>query len=353
MKDEPRDAAKAAPDHRGTDDHLHAVHPHAAVSVVIPTRGRPGEIQGVLEALNRQTSRPREVIVVDGAEPEDLATQRVVEAARANVGFALRYVQGRGGAGVQRNIGIRMSTSHFVFLVDDDVRPASPCLERLLATLRSHRYADVACAAARVGESDCGLKSSRWKVYRAVGLMRRTSPGSYDEASGHATPRRSAEDDLFEPYFLDVVGGGCALWRAEVLKGLQFAPFFDSFFYNEDIHLSLRARAAGWRVCDVPNAVFEHRFASCGRASPKLAARHGVINRRFVFVDCVRRRSMRHDLRFWTIEVCEFALKVAASLAGRAVWAEVAGHAVGIVAAWRRWPGPRATTHPADRSSAL
>lgn len=97
-----------------------------AVSVVIPTRGRPDLLGRCLRALVAQRFDPSryEVIVVD--DGPDAATREVVQEAVLEGGPEVRYLAaGRGGGPAEaRNIGWRAARAHAIAFTDDDCVPS-------------------------------------------------------------------------------------------------------------------------------------------------------------------------------------------------------------------------------------
>lgn len=109
--------------------------PGVAVSVVIPTRGRPEPLARCLAALARQTlpAPAFEVIVVDDASPvavDPAISQRLPMAATV-----LRVPHG--GPAAARNRGVEQADGAVVAFTDDDCEPEPGWLATLLATLQS------------------------------------------------------------------------------------------------------------------------------------------------------------------------------------------------------------------------
>lgn len=100
-----------------------------AVSVVVVTHDRDAELAVCLASLRRQTV-PLEVIIMDDKGGAD--TPHVV----ADLSPGARYLNIASGRGpsFQRNYGIRVASSEFVFLLDDDTELVNPTtIERTLA----------------------------------------------------------------------------------------------------------------------------------------------------------------------------------------------------------------------------
>jgi glycosyltransferase involved in cell wall biosynthesis len=89
------------------------------ISAVIATRNRKDSLYKTLRALNDQTCKLQDVIIVDSSdqkldEAELLETFSVLN---------IKYITSTPSVCLQRNIGIRKSTSDYIFICDDDVEP--------------------------------------------------------------------------------------------------------------------------------------------------------------------------------------------------------------------------------------
>jgi LmbE family N-acetylglucosaminyl deacetylase/glycosyltransferase involved in cell wall biosynthesis len=105
----------------------------APVSVVIRTRNRPALLREALESLAAQTSRPRQVVVVNdgGASPRE-----VTDAFRESFDVVLEEPRSRGGRSAAANRGVALAREELVAFLDDDDRCFPDHLERLAAAQR-------------------------------------------------------------------------------------------------------------------------------------------------------------------------------------------------------------------------
>jgi glycosyltransferase involved in cell wall biosynthesis len=108
--------------------------PTFAVSVVIPTLGRPELLQACLDALSRVAwhDAPLEIIVVDDGPSE--RTRALVERwadTAARRGITQRYLASPGphGPAAARNLGWRAARGRIIAFTDDDTQPDSNWLE--------------------------------------------------------------------------------------------------------------------------------------------------------------------------------------------------------------------------------
>lgn len=93
--------------------------PTPDVTVVVPTRDRPDALASCLSALDAQTLRSFEVVVVDDASRDPDAVAVVV--ARHP---CARMVRGTGaGPAAARNLGVRAARADRICFTDDDCRP--------------------------------------------------------------------------------------------------------------------------------------------------------------------------------------------------------------------------------------
>lgn len=88
----------------------------AAVSVIVPTIGRPRLLAETLASIGRCEPAPAEVLVID--QSDDLATAAVVE--HAALEGARRIADQRRGRGAACNEGLRRARHDVVLITDDD-----------------------------------------------------------------------------------------------------------------------------------------------------------------------------------------------------------------------------------------
>lgn len=216
------------------------------LAVVIPTFRRADSLRRTLAALAACTPPPGgfEVVVVDDGSND--STAEVVDEADGPI----RYVwQPNAGPAAARNRGWRATTAPIVVFTDDDTVPTTDWLTELHAAM---------CAAPEVGGLGGRIVPLRSGfVADFVQAERLVSHGVDDSGVRYLVTANAA----FLRHALETVGG------------------FDESFpgaAGEDVDLSYRVAAAGWRLAVTSGAVVAHDHPSSLRAVMKTLRRHGA-----------------------------------------------------------------------------
>jgi GT2 family glycosyltransferase len=91
------------------------------VTVILPTYKRPDLLPACLDALEQQTHRPMEVIVIDQS-PDSLT--RDIMSARRSESHRYRYIHSDvAGVSLARNLGLREAAGNLIAFTDDDAVP--------------------------------------------------------------------------------------------------------------------------------------------------------------------------------------------------------------------------------------
>ncbi|HCR53256.1 MAG TPA: hypothetical protein DIW27_02475 [Cytophagales bacterium] len=93
------------------------MHELLPISVVIPTYNRSASLARTIDAINRQTSKPGEVIVIDAGNEHSYREKIALDWAELNV----IIVDSEASVCIQRNKGIVLSKYKWIFLCDDDI----------------------------------------------------------------------------------------------------------------------------------------------------------------------------------------------------------------------------------------
>lgn len=276
------------------------------VSVVTPTFFRPTETLGLLENLSKQSLLPFELILVDGAPPEERRTEEAVGKVINDFPFKIRYVRKSGGTAIQRNEGIELANGDFVALVDDDVRLDENFLQAVTEVFNSEGSEKVGGIVGYRKNRHFEIeKSARWQFYKRLKLLTTFEPGRYDFKCGYPI-----NNNLQPPFSgtrpVDFMTTACAVWRREVFdEGLRFHSFFRDYGVLEDAHFSLRA-GRNWNLLQCGDALCEEMNSPNGRVNRRQIGYKCVVNYYFVFQDIMRPLSPAQKFRFWRYQAFEF-----------------------------------------------
>jgi GT2 family glycosyltransferase len=220
-------------------------------------------IRSCIESLEKQTSPPQQVVVVDNGSTDgsidwlrEQPNLQLIES-KTNLGFA-----------AANNRGLRACRESAVLCVNPDVVLDPGYLEFCLPHLARP-----------------GVGSVTGKLLRPypVGIIDSTGHAVYGigwaENRGELSPDGPSFDQAQEVFGVCAAAG---LYRAEALQSVSIeGQVFDEtyFSYIEDVDLDWRLRWAGWRAWYEPQAVaIHHRSASGARFSAPVM-RHILKNR--------------------------------------------------------------------------
>lgn len=211
------------------------------VAIVVVTHNRADLLAGMLRGLAASQRPADAVLVVDNASTDHTA-QVLARAGLAGL-EVLRSRENLGGAGGFR-LGMRAAYARGfdrIWLMDDDVVPAPDCLGVMLAV-------DEPCLMA-VREDTRGAlvekAALRFDLTRPWAIKPKTAMVETTYGTRAAMPERVAlENVAFEGFMV----------RREVVERIGL-PDASYFIFYDDVDFALRARAAGYRIWALRDAV--------------------------------------------------------------------------------------------------
>ena len=246
--------------------------PDYLVTVVIPTLAADARLIECVSALEKQTQRNFEVVIVDNS-----GKGLVERSAAVRPGVRVITQLCNTGFGAAVNEAFRQSQSPYLATLNDDAVAHPGWLAALVTAIEPR--------------PDVGMCASQVRLFGEDAL---DSAGMLVAGDGSSKQRGHLRPPKFFPVVEEVLcpSGSAALYRRAMLD--EIGLFDDDFFlYCEDTDLGLRARWAGWHCLYVPDAVVEHHYShSAGRASP-LKAYYVERNRLFVL-------AKDYPARMWT-----------------------------------------------------
>lgn len=237
----------------------------AKTSVIIPNYNGIGYLDGCLQAMERQTVRPDDVIVVDNGSSDGSA-----DFVRRHYPWVhlIELPENTGFTGAV-NTGIRASGSmDYVILLNNDTR-AFPDFAGELIRAMEKRSDIFSCQAKMLSMSDPRRIDDAGDLYCALGWAFARGRGKSAECFRHPA-------EIFS------CCAGAAIYRMSILKEIGL---FDEnhFAYLEDTDIGWRARIRGYRNVYIPAAKVLHMgSASSGSRYNLFKIRHSSRNSIYV-----------------------------------------------------------------------
>jgi N-acetylglucosaminyl-diphospho-decaprenol L-rhamnosyltransferase len=288
-----------------------------SIDVAILAYGRWDLTARCLDLLAQQTVA-HSMIVIDNGSTDGTADnvrasypQVTLVELKTNVGLPLAC-----------NRGVAAGSGDVIVLLNNDIEPQADFVEKLVQPLRDDPS---------VGSAASLLVQPGGLVIDSVGLTADRTLAGFPRLSGKPVRDAASAD----PVLTGPCGGGGAYRRTawNEVGGLDEGVRF----YNEDLDLALRLRAAGWGAAAVPEAVAVHLgSATLGKRSAPQRRQSGFS--RAYFVRRYRLLSGRSAVRVLATE--------AIVVAGDAVLSRDLSAGRGRLAGWRAARGVPARTMP-------
>lgn len=283
------------------------------LSLVIATKGRPGQLRRTLASLRACDPLPVELVVVDG-DPERSAEPVVAEHVAAGDRPPARYEPSPPGLTRQRNRGIDLVRGEIVVFADDDVDFERDIFAVLAET---HAQPGVVGATARIVEEDdrIGGGSSR---------LRQLLPGGGEQGTmtRFGFPRRLVDLDV--PRDVTFMHGCLMSARRDLAAELRFDEALPGYGLLEDEDFGYRMSRRG-RVRYEPRASVVHHNLGFSGARKRDFNRMLVVNRTYLL-----RKNFPGRGRFANLQFGLLFVLVALHRAVNRDWAGIRGLADGI-----------------------
>lgn len=247
---------------------------HPQISVVLVAWNRRADLERAIRSLRAQDHPRTELVVVDNGSTD--GTGEMLRSGSLGP-MTLCSAPRNLGASVARNVGIGVATGELTAFMDSDAELPDPdALSRL---------ADALAADARLAAVAPAIYSdtARSRVWLLGGYFLR---GCYHD---HARSTRETADP-------DVLSTCFSLWRTEALR--QSGGFDPAYpFCFEDCDLSVRVRAAGWRLGVCPDVSAIHHCSADGRVREYPSFAHRLYIERSANRHMIQRMGVARYLR--------------------------------------------------------
>lgn len=241
-----------------------------SVAVIIVTYASGKVLARCLEHVAAQSRRPDLVVIVDNCSPDSSYLEEVP----SGPPFRVVRLQRNEGFCAGNNIGYALARAcSYVLFLNPDAFLFEDFLARALEWMERPENASVGCITGTLLGFD--VESSRpTGLIDSTGIFQKWYGRWYDRGQGApaATLPPAAFEDIPAACGALMVCRTAALEQAAVAPGEVFDAGF--FMYKEDIDLSLRMRARGWRVAYLSSLLCHHGRGWQGRHAVSYRARY-------------------------------------------------------------------------------
>ena len=240
----------------------------ARVSVIIVNYNGKGVILNCLKALEGQSFRDFEVIVVDNNSVDDSLNEIQNFLEESSIASFVKLIPLDKNSGFARgNLeGLKHTKGKYIALLNNDTEPDMRWLEELVKTMGD--------------DPDIGICASKLMVY-GTDVIDSAGDGFSTFLKGF---KRGEGNDIFlykESVYVFGACAGAALYRRKMLEEIGFLD--ENFFLiHEDTDLNVRAQLAGWKVLYVPTAIVHHKVRSSIGQMSDMAVYYTLRNSEFV-----------------------------------------------------------------------
>jgi glycosyltransferase involved in cell wall biosynthesis len=135
------------------------------ISVVIPTRNRPGRVRNALASMAQQSLPPAEVIVVDASDEGFYDAKALANEFQK---LPLTWLSSAPSVCIQRNKGIEAARSDWIFQCDDDIELPRDHFQHLADHIAKH--------------PGCGAVGGRWRQLESGDWVEKYPPQRFATA---------------------------------------------------------------------------------------------------------------------------------------------------------------------------
>lgn len=263
------------------------------MSVIVPTRNRPDDLQELLRCLCAQRRAPHEVIVVDGSSIGSAKnTAKAFRLRFRSRGCRLKYVRGGyDGLPAARNLGVRYASGEAVLFLDDDTLPDREQIDALTEFLEDNPLA----LGLQTRVERLGITSQHGFAHRLWNATCKTLMLSYTEEN-RMSVRRSAErvtpGTLRRVVPAQALFGCSFCFRRSVFERFKFDVNLKRWGYLEDLDFSYRVyRSHPNSLYAIPNALVLHKASPTSRMPNEQVVNMNTVYRFYVFFKNISRDS--------------------------------------------------------------
>ena len=283
------------------------------LSVVIPTCNRPREIAAVLKSILKQTTLPKEVVVVDQSDSSaSITSVNEIKPAFSSKKIQLIYVHSDvKNSAKARNLGFQNTSGQIIFFLDDDVTLSEYYFEKVLEVYKRNRNAIGVQGVIipfnqehahlttwdpfRIKESTSSahMVNSVWRIF----FLPHTQKDKWTVLPSVA--------DVFPIPLTKVIRSprlqGCCSYKRKVFKHFRFDEKLKKWSFLEDFDLSYRIHKAKLGCLYVtPYAKLFHKHSTI-RLDEKTKTFIETVHRTYVFFKDIEQTILNQIIFIWSM----------------------------------------------------
>lgn len=261
------------------------------ISVIICTCGRASALQNLLEALELQTYKKFEILIIDGNEEPSPAREAVESyLKRSDLADKLAVIKSAKGLTRQRNVGLEAARGEIICFFDDDVTFDRDFFSKVVALFERADMQDVGGITPYDTLHYPFGMSLRWRLRAALGVMPSLNPGEVDRL-GRAVPI-----SFLKPWpgnkQVGWLPGFGMIYRRAAVDGLRFDELLPTYGGEDRDFSMLVGERSRLLICG--DLHLQHHYSTEGRNDGLIRLRECSFGagRRFAKA----RRGFRDDL---------------------------------------------------------
>ena len=283
---------------------------NGCVSTIIVNWNGEKYLPKCIDALRNQKTIPNPILLVDNASRD--CSIEIVQSGYPEV--QIIQLDENLGFATGNNLALKMVSTEFVALLNNDAIPHPLWLAELLKALKKHPEAGFVASKMLYHDKPDAIDRAGDVYTRAgTGLLR-----------GRGQPSTSYDR-------LEFVFGACAgaaLYRTEMLTALGFFDE-DFFILYEDVDLSFRAQLRGYKCIYVPDAIVYHVGSSSIGKDTRTSVYYSHRNLEWVYIKNMPARLIKRTIVLHVIyDLAAFLFFIAKGRGGdylRAKWDALKG----------------------------
>lgn len=244
------------------------------ISVIIPTKDRPSDLEQTLRSILTQSRRPDELIIIDDGHLEQTFLDKIL----GNRLTCQYFCKARPGLVLSRLKGLELATGDIISFLDDDVKLDA----RYFAEIEQVFAQDSAGKISAVGgfiELEDKQKLRPIKKTLESFFLQRGPAGSVLPTTANTFVEERPINDLSVDWL-----PGCNMnFRRAVFERERFDSWFTEYGLGEDLEFTYRLKTKGHKLVITPRATLKHYFSPTSRLKQKQLGYMIVRNHRYIF----------------------------------------------------------------------